>query len=116
MKDNEKSLIEEKLDELSKNVNKGITELSVIGETNSSALSHLMVISNDIWHETNKGVNNYMPEMKSICRLFGRTDDKLRKIKNAKLRSIAQVKNWLTFVEMIFAVLEEDDGDEWAKA
>lgn len=114
MKD-EKLLIEEKIDELSKNVEKGIKELRVIGETNSSALAHLMDIAKDIWHETNKGVNNYMPEMRSICRLFNRTDYKLRKITNAKLRSIAQLKNWITFIEMVFAVLEEDDGGDWEK-
>lgn len=115
MTDNEKLTIEKKLDDLSENVKKGITELSVIGKTNSTALSHLMNIANDIWHETYKGVNSYMPEMKSICRLFGRTDRKLRNIKNAKLKAIAQIKNWLTFVEMVFAILEEDDGGDWAK-
>lgn len=104
----DKENIIEKLDNLSSKVHKDLVEFSVTGENNVKGLALLMTRVNWLWHDTLKGICKEMPEMKSVANLFVKTDEKLRANEpNAKLRAIARIKNWLTFLEGCFAILEE---------
>lgn len=97
----------EKLDNLSSKVHKDLVEFSVTGENNVKGLALLMARDDWLWHDTLKGVRKEMPEMKSVANLYVKTDEKLRANEpNAKLRAIARIKNWLTFIECCFAILE----------
>lgn len=107
MTDEEKII--DKLDDLSDKVHKDLVEYSIVGRGNVQGLVSLMSRADWLWHDTIKGIVTEMPDMKSVANLFVKTDEKLRANEpNAKLRAIARIKNWLTFVECCFAILESE--------
>lgn len=113
MTDEEKDKIIDKLDNLSDRVHNDLVEFSIVGNGNIKGLVSLMERVDWLWHDTMKGVCTEMPEMRSTANLFARTDEKLRKSEpNVKLRALARIKNWLTFIECCFAILEGKDSND----
>lgn len=99
------------------NVSSGMAENKVLGNaTQCNAVVLLCAFSGRLFHDTSKAVLNEIPEMKDVLKKYYDKDDKIsRNCKNAKVRGIKRVANWINFISEVFEYIEDNRDDGYGK-